>query len=183
MEPEKVIKKYYDENSAAYGVLKDHSWSVAKKALEIAGNVPELEPSKDFIWEAALLHDIGMIETYAPPLGCYGDRNYLEHGYLGREMLEEEGLLRHALVCERHTGVGITREEVNEEHLPLPKRDFVPVSVDEEIVCLADKFFSKSGDLKRERTIEEARRKLSKHGEEKVRKFDEWLRKYKLVDD
>jgi len=53
-----------------------------------------------FIEEAALLHDIGIFNTNLPKIGCYGRHPYISHGYLGRELLENEGLAAHALVCE-----------------------------------------------------------------------------------
>ena len=79
----------------------------------------------------------------APELHCDGTEPYLCHGILGRRLLEEEGLPLHALVCERHTGAGITPEEVREGGLPLPERDYLPVSLEEKIICVADKFYSK----------------------------------------
>lgn len=42
------------------------------------------------------------------------------------------GLPRHALACERHTGAGITREEVAAQDLPLPRdRDYLPITLEE----------------------------------------------------
>ena len=55
---------------------------------------------------------------------------------------EGEELL-HALGCERQTGAGITSEVVREGGLPLPERDYLPVSLEEKIICVADKFYSK----------------------------------------
>ena len=44
--------------------------------------------------------------------GCYGDKDYICHGYLGRALLEKEGLPAHALVCERHVGVGLSISDI-----------------------------------------------------------------------
>ena len=43
-----------------------------------------------------------------------------------RELLEKEGLPQHALVCDRHTGVGITIEDIRAQELPIPERDMTP---------------------------------------------------------
>lgn len=134
----KIIEKYYKKNSLSYNILLSHSRMVAKKALEIAKDA-----DLKFIEEASMLHDIGIFLTDAPDIGCFGKKPYICHGYLGREILEKEGFLRHALVCERHMGAGITLKEIEEKNLPLPKRDMLPLSTEEKIICLADKFFSK----------------------------------------
>jgi uncharacterized protein len=98
------------------------------------------------------------------------------HGYLGRELLDREGLPRHGLVCERHVGMGITLQDIEKNGLPLPGRDMVPVSIEEKIICVADKFFSKQeGRLTVEKSAATVRAHLQDYGEEKVRQFDEWL--------
>ncbi len=175
----KIIEKHYPKKGDAYKILMGHSFAVAKKAVEIAKKAKHLQPNIKFIEEAAKLHDIGIFLTDAPQIGCFGEKPYLCHGTLGRGILEREGLLRHALVCERHTGVGITAEEVRMNKLPLPERDMVPLSVEEEIICLADNFFSKSGkNLFREKNTEEVKKRLRQHGEEKVKKIELLFKKY-----
>ncbi len=176
----KIIEKYYPEKSDAYRVLIDHSTAVARKAVKIAEGVKHLYPDIRFIEEAAMLHDIGVFLTNAQEIGCFGESPYLAHGVLGREVLEKQGFLRHALVCERHIGVGITVEEIKRNKLPLPEREMTPLSVEEEIICLADKFFGKSDkNLFRERSVKEIKENLDKHGEEKIRKIELLLEKYK----
>jgi uncharacterized protein len=108
MDPVKIIKKYYNPDSRAYHFLIEHSRMVTKKALTIAEGLRHLNPDPCFIQEAAMLHDIGIFMTYEPRIGCYGDKTYICHGYLGREILEKEGFPRHSLVCERHVGVGLS---------------------------------------------------------------------------
>jgi uncharacterized protein len=77
-------------------------------------------------------------------------------------------------VCERHTGIGITTEEIIANKLPLPLRNYMPVSVEEQIICFADKFFSKSGDLFHEKTVNEIRKSMLKFGNKNVARFNEW---------
>ena len=142
-----LLKKYYPQSSIAFQYLHSHSIAVAELAVDIALKHPELNPDIEFIRTAALLHDIGIFMTHAPKFGCFGDHPYLAHGYLGRELLEREGYPDHALVCERHVGVGITQEDIMRNNLPLPPRDMVPLTIEEEIVCYADKFFSKDSKI------------------------------------
>jgi uncharacterized protein len=107
-------------------------------------------------------------------LYCFGEYPYLCHGYLGCDLLVAEGYPDHALVCERHTGVGITAQEIFAHKLPLPLRDFVPVSVEEQIICFADKFFSKSGDLFEEKSLASVRKSIKKYGDKNILRFNEW---------
>ena len=174
MEPEKIIEKYYIKGSEAYRVLIHHSRQVADKALSIAKLHPEMNLDLRFIEEAALLHDIGIIYCDAPAIGCYGTFPYICHGYLGADMLIKEGFPRHALVCERHTGTGISIEMIKESNLPLPHRDFLPVSLEEQLICFADKFFSKTKQAQ-EMDIWAIQQSLSRYGDETVWRFQNWV--------
>jgi len=180
MDPLKIIEKYYPKDSITYPILVRHSQAVTKKALEIADRVPQLHPDKKFIAEAAMLHDVGIFLTSAPDIGCLGDKPYICHGVLGREILEKEGYPKHALVCERHIGVGLAlKEDIERQNLPLPHREMVPISTEEEIICLADKFSSKRPQVQlQEESIDQIRAELTQYGEHKVKKLNELLKKY-----
>jgi uncharacterized protein len=181
VDPIKLIRKYYSPESKAYYLLTRHSEMVAGKSLKIAERMRHLLPDQDFILEAAMLHDIGIFLTDEPEIGCHGDRGYICHGYLGREILENEGLPRHALVCERHVGVGLSAAEIEDKELPVPKRDMIPLSVEEQIICFADKFFSKDAEsLFQEKPLEKVRKGIARFGEEKLRRFDEWVKLFGL---
>ena len=158
-------------------ILLTHSRSVADKALEIADRHPELHLDRDFLYEGAMLHDIGIFLTKAEPIFCFGDKPYICHGYLGADLMRGEGHPRHALVCERHTGAGLSLEQIIAQDLPVPHRDMVPVSVEEQVICFADKFFSKT-HLEREKTVEKARKSLEKYGEAGVKRFDGWCKSF-----
>lgn len=173
--PEDIIEKYYHSETLLFKILLNHSLAVAEKALKVAEKFPQAD--KKFIYEASLLHDIGIFLTYAPKLGCFGEQPYIAHGYLGRVLLEKEGLPKHALVCERHIGVGITKEEIIKNKLPLPERDIIPETLEEKIIAFADKFFTKKEDGSvKINTVEEILERLAKHGKEKVKIFLEWLK-------
>lgn len=83
-----------------------------------------------------------------------------------------------ARVCQRHTGAGIMRSEVVAQGLPLPLLDddsepYMPETLEEKLVCYADKFFSKTRPME-EKTFEQAERSLSKFGEDGLKRFREW---------
>lgn len=170
---EEIINKYYGEDGELRHILTVHSQSVARKALQIVSLHPELNLDRQFVEEAAMLHDIGIIKTNAPGIKCFGTEPYICHGILGAEMLRREGMPRHARVCERHTGAGLTEREIVAQDLPLPHQDFLPETLEEKLICYADKFFSKT-HLDREKTVEKAEKSLAKFGEEGLARFREW---------
>lgn len=171
IDAKKIMLKYYDEDSDLFRLLWKHSNQVADLSCEIAKRYKG-EVDVEFVREAALLHDIGILETHAPSILCNGDKPYLQHGIIGGEMLRKEGLDRHALVCERHTGAGLTCEEIVAQNLPLPHIDLMPVSVEEKIICYADNFFSKSSP-DREKTVDDVRRGMARFGEVQLKRFEE----------
>jgi len=177
MDYQAIIDKYYPEENELRHILMEHSRKVADKALQIVDRHPELEADRQFVEEAAMLHDIGIFQTDAPGIYCFGTHPYICHGVLGSELLRKEGFPRHALVCERHTGAGISLKDIQAQQLPIPRRDMLPVSIEEQIVCYADKFFSKT-KLEREKTVEEATRSLLKFSDEGVERFKRWVERF-----
>lgn len=150
MNPIELIDAYYPEDNERKHILLVHSRLVAEKALRIADGHPELNLDKDFLYEAGMLHDIGIFLTDAPGIFCFGDQPYICHGYLGADLMRREGYPRHALVCERHTGAGLSLDDIIAQNLPVPHRDMLPVSMEEQVICFADKFYSKT-HLEREK--------------------------------
>ena len=176
MDPVEIIGRHYAPASKSHRILLEHGRLVAEKALAAAARVPHLAPDLAFVESAALLHDIGIFLTGSPTLDCHGHEPYIRHGILGREILEALGLPRHGLVCERHVGVGISAEDIRRFDLPLPVRDMRPVTVEEQIICYADKFFSKNGsDTPREKSIAEILESLTPYGSDKVERFLGWM--------
>lgn len=183
MDAERLLTKHFGSATQACAIVLEHSRMVAAKALRVARSLGDPALDLRFIEEAALLHDIGVCRTRAEGIGCLGDAPYIRHGIIGRDILEAEGLPRHALVCERHIGVGLTAADIVRQGLPLPPRDMVPLSREEVIVCYADLFFSKSqGALGREKSPDEVRKGLRRHEEEKVALFDRWFAEFGRTD-
>ena len=174
-DPMVIIGMYYEPGSKSYEYLIEHGKMVAKKALEIAEKVMWLPPGMMFLEEAAMLHDIGIFMTDAPHLGCTGDYPYIAHGYLGRQILEDAGYPLHALVCERHVGIGLTAAEITAKGLSVPARNMTPITPEEEIICFADKFFPVDPDrMLTEQTLAEARDMIKPFGTRPLRTFDRW---------
>lgn len=172
-----IINKYYPADGGLRDILLRHSRAVADRALAIAARHPELGLDTVFLEEAAMLHDIGVFRTDAPGIKCFGTEPYIRHGIIGAEIMRAEGFPRHARVCERHTGTGITRAAIEARALPLPPRDFLPETMEEQVICYADKFFSKS-HLDRVRTVEQTAQSLGKFGADGLSRFMEWARMF-----
>lgn len=186
MSPIEILQHYISSENPLYQIVYQHSRAVADLALRLAERHPELSVDKVLLEEAALLHDIGVLRVDAPAIFCFGTEPYIKHGLLGAEMLralkgddpeDNRRLEMYARVCERHTGTGLTASAIAEGNLPLPLQDFSPQTLEEELICFADKFFSKT-HLDRERTPEQARAKLEKFGQASLDRFDNWCKRF-----
>ncbi len=173
MNPSKSLISIIRKIQSSGRFLVIHSLAVAGKAMKILDAHHELRLNRSFVKEAALLHDIGIFQTDAPGIQCFGENPYIAHGYLGAEILRAEGFPQHALVCERHTGAGLSLQEIIDRQLPIPHREMLPVTMEEQLICFADKFFSKTR-LDEEKTVEKARQSIAKYGEEGLSRFDRW---------
>lgn len=174
MNVKEIIDRYYPCENELKNIYMVHASAVADFALGLARKHPELELDEAFIYEAAMLHDIGIFLTDAPRIHCYGSEEYLCHGYLGAELLRSIGLERHARVCERHTGTGLTKEVIERNGWNLPVKDFVPETLEEQLICFADKFFSKTKFLHEPRTFEQVVESMRKISEDSVKKVEKW---------
>jgi len=172
-----LLEKYFPE-PLAFSIIFEHSSAVTAKALTIARMIGE-QVDIDFVADAAMLHDIGICMTSTPKIGCFGSDHYITHGIHGREILESEGLPRHAMVCERHIGVGLTVDDISAQNLPLPYRDMSPTCIEEEIICFADLFYSKKpGFISEQKSIDQVRNNLKNFGQEKIEILEYWIRKF-----
>ncbi|MFD6951727.1 phosphohydrolase [Nocardiopsis sp. TSRI0078] len=104
----------------------------------------DLPVDADLVRAGCLLHDIGVYRLFDGSGGLDHAR-YVRHGVLGHGLLAGEGYPE-ALCrfCSHHTGVGITRDDVHLQGLPIPVDDYLPATPEEEVVMYADKFHSKA---------------------------------------
>lgn len=169
---QRIIDKYYPAGTPLRDIYMRHCRSVANLALDIARRKGlGLFPAD--IEAAAMLHDIGIVRTDAPGIHCHGSEPYLAHGRIGADLLRAEGAPEeYARVAERHTGAGLTPEDVARMSPMLPPdRSYMPQTLLERLVCYADKFYSKSGDMKI-KPLERVRASLAKFGEGASERFE-----------
>ncbi len=164
---------FYPRQTRARDILERHSRSVAQLAAEI--NIQHrlgLDPQ--LVEAAAMLHDIGVFLCDAPSIDCHGTQAYIRHGILGADLMRRHGLPEElARVAERHTGTGLTPDDIRSMQLPLPlNRTLVPETALEQLICYADKFYSKSRDMS-QKSLDRVRKSLTKFGPTTQARFEE----------
>jgi uncharacterized protein len=180
--PRAILGRYF--YGEALNMVVTHGSVVSGLSLKIGRALDLSMDELAFLGQAAMLHDIGICHVHAPGIYLFGSHPYIMHGILGRVILEAEGFPRHALVCERHIGVGLTEVDIVEQGLPLPLRDMAPRNLAEEIVCFADLFFSKKkGALEKMKSAAGVREKLAPFGGDKLQIFDRWMERFGSVLD
>lgn len=182
-----IIQHFYPTDTPLRRLLILHSECVRDKALQILQTLqPPTSLNLSLVIAGAMLHDIGICATHAPGILCEGSEPYICHGTIGAQMLrgylnehtisaEDAAMLEAcARICERHTGAGLTRENILTQKLPIePAVDLLPETPEEKLVCLADKFFSKSGDPTKEKSLEHVRRSMMKFGADSLERFEQ----------
>lgn len=117
------------EESGCSKSVVNHTKTVAKLAVEIAEQLQRkgVKVDLELVEIGALLHDIGRAKTHS-----------VHHAVNGAEIAESLGLPERVVaVIERHVGGGITEEEAKE--LGWKPKSYLPESLEEKIVCYADK--------------------------------------------
>ncbi|MEW5937164.1 MAG: HDIG domain-containing metalloprotein [Candidatus Thermoplasmatota archaeon] len=132
--------------------LIEHSIAVETLALKIA---ERCGADIALVSAGALLHDIGRSKTHA-----------IDHGLAGAELARELGLPEHlSRIIERHVGAGLTASEA--EALGLPKKDYLPQTLEEKIVAHADNLVGIPEEPKRRLTARDAADRLRSAGARK----------------
>ena len=162
-------------------IMRTHSLCVLKKAEELAKSSRYADAiDYEFLHEAVMLHDYGIIGVDAPDIGCHGTEPYIAHGIIGAEYLRKldySRYARHARVCERHIGSGLTADEIVRSNLPLPHKDYLPETFEEKLIAYADSFFSKNPQhLREEKPWERILAGTQKFGAEPVQRLIELRR-------
>lgn len=174
-----LIQKYIEPNSDLYRVYIVHVSNVTRLAIKVAKKKGLSPLQLQFIEEASMLHDIGIVNTNTPEIFCYGEKPYIAHLTEGREILLKEGLPLHARVAANHVGVGgLTKAEIVNQNLDLPAHDIVAETIEEKIISYADCYYSKNPrNLWRKKKYEEIVEKLTKRPSHQAR-FKKWYKEF-----
>jgi uncharacterized protein len=169
--PEKEAVRFLEEYTGKnFKIILNHSRLVKKISVRIANQIKNKGHKVDihFIKSASLLHDIG--RNRCPPSSRI---NSHFHGIAGAEILRMYRLERYARVCERHLGAGIGRKEAKK--LKFPKRVYVPTTIEEKIICYADKLASGNKTIKIESSIERFNNEIGKEAGSRIKKLHNYL--------
>jgi len=128
--------------------VRKHSIKVAEKALEIANMIKKKKVDKSLVEVGALLHDIGRAKTHG-----------FNHALIGGKILKERGLPNQLVrICETHILGGLDKEDA--KFIGLPEKEYLPITLEEKIICVADKLTVGTKEV----TIEQ--------------RFNKWFSKY-----
>lgn len=134
----------------------NHSKAVCKKALEMSKDFNDVD--KELIKTGALLHDIGRSKTH-------GIIHAIEGAKIAKELGFDERVCN---IIERHIGAGIDENEAVK--LNLPKKSYVPQTLEEKIVAHSDNLISGSEEVDLDFVIAKTRKKVD-NPEPKVKKL------------
>ncbi len=127
-----------------------HVKAVTRLAVKMA---EKCGANVELVRAGAMLHDIGRGKTHG-----------IEHGVVGAQMLREWGYTEElARIVERHIGAGIDENEA--EKLGLPKKSYIPETIEEKIVAEADNYAGEGEEgIKRiaERLIKKGNKRAAK---------------------
>jgi uncharacterized protein len=139
----RALHEKYAPTQEAYDLVYTHCEIVGEIAEQILDGTA-LDLNADLVRAACLLHDIGVYRLYNST-GELDHARYVRHGVLGYDLLLDEGLPEAICrFCSCHTGMGLSRDDVREQGLPLPIADYLAESGEEQLVMYADKFHSKT---------------------------------------
>jgi uncharacterized protein len=136
-----ALHEEHAPSAAALALVYTHCEIVCRIAEQL---LPGSGADARLVRAGCLLHDIGVYRLYDDS-GRLDHASYIRHGVLGHQLLADAGFA--AGLCRFascHTGVGITREDIARQGLPLPSADYVAETPEEALVMYADKFHSKS---------------------------------------
>lgn len=119
---------FLEKAGCSQGVI-EHCKTVSRFAVKIARAFRKkgFDVDVHLVEVSGLLHDIGRSKTYT-----------VDHGVVGGEVARSFSLPSSVVrIIERHVGGGIPKEEA--KRLGWPARDYLPQTLEEKIVCYADK--------------------------------------------
>jgi uncharacterized protein len=139
----RALHEKYAPTQEAFDLVYTHCEIVGEIAAQLLART-EHNLNTALVRAGCLLHDIGVYRLYDAG-GKLDAADYVRHGLLGYELLRAEGFPDEVCrFCARHTGMGLTRDDVRNQNLPLPLADYLAESDEEKLVMYADKFHSKS---------------------------------------
>ncbi|HEY0010924.1 MAG TPA: HD domain-containing protein [Candidatus Paceibacterota bacterium] len=172
------LHRKYAPSVEAFDLVFTHCRAVNEIAQQLLSSC-SLRINQELVEAGCLLHDIGVYELSAEELS---GPSYTKHGVLGEGLLRAERLPDELCrIASHHTGVGLTRDDVVRQKLPLPLQDYLAETDEELLVMYADKFHSKSTPPRFNRP-ESYSTFVSRYGDDKVVRFKQMQVKFGKPD-
>lgn len=134
----------------------EHCIAVCRKSVKIASNFDNVD--MDLLKKGAILHDIGRCQTHG-----------IHHAVKGAEIAKKLNYSEDVCnIIERHVGAGITENEAIE--LGLPKKSYIPQTLEEKIVAHADNLLSGTKDVNIEFVINKWKKQIA-NPEENIKRL------------
>jgi uncharacterized protein len=176
-----ALHKKYAPSDEVYDLVFIHCQIIHDIAEQlIAKN--GLNVDTELVRIGCLLHDIGVHPLFGEDGKLRPGVNYITHGTEGEAILKAEGFPEAIWrFCSHHTGVGLSKQDIVTQELPLPAADYLADTDEELLIMYADKFHSKTTPPYFN-SFEWYRQDIARFGSDKVRKFEEMAEKFGVPD-
>ena len=175
------LHRKYAPNDKVYELVYGHCQIVNEIAQWCASNISSKEKiDTELLASAALLHDIGTYVLFDDNGKVGNERLYPLHAILSAKIIADEGIdNRVASLVETHILLGLSKQEIIEKPWLLPARDYIPRTIEGELLCYADRFHSKKPTFN---AYDSFLARLKKGLPEQATKFEAWSRRFGIPD-
>lgn len=176
-----ALHRRYAPSDAGFDLVFTHCKIVSEIAEQCIAK-KQLAVDVELVKVGCLLHDIGVYELLDKDGKEREDIHYITHGIRGEAILRKEGFPEVIWrFGSHHTGVGLTKQDIMNQNLPLPLQDYEAETIEEELVMYADKFHSKDVPPCFN-TFEYYKQSVAKFGQDKSEKFTQLADKFGVPD-
>lgn len=166
-----ILKKYAPDEKI-FSTVYEHSLAVKKVAEDVCNKLrQDISVDRHLVAIGCILHDIGRFRCRPHTAES------IKHGIEGAKILRKEKLEKCARIAECHIGIGIPKEEIIKQDLPLPLKDYLPETVEEKIITYADNLVAGTKLMDEEYVVERFSDKIGQRYEKKVIEFHNEIRK------
>lgn len=175
------MHRKYAPSQKVFDLVFTHCQIVSDLSLELVKS-SGIKVDTNLLTTAALLHDIGAYSLLDKDGELVPGEHYIKHGINGEKILKFEGYPKVIWqVASHHTGVGLTKNDVKSQNLPLPLRNYEARSDLELLIMYADKFHSKT-DPPLFNSFEWYKQYVSRFGNDKSVIFEQMAEKFGKPD-
>lgn len=140
----KALHQKYAPSDAVFELVYTHCQIVLDIAEQLMA-AKDCRVDADVVRAGCMLHDIGVYPLFNADGTLKDGVHYITHGIEGEKILKAENMPESLWrIASHHTGVGLSKQDIEESKLPLPPADYFADTNEEALVMYADKFHSKT---------------------------------------